>query len=500
MADSTGGEATADSTSEMVAPPLPLRRPRVREVSSRFMSPLTQSNSTPNPSDFPRSKSVQRRISSKADENHMPDTNRSIDKSHASITSTVPRKQHEKISKQHSKDHHHSDVRVSSRPDTPIATGTTRTVQSRYRQASNTPIYRSTSLNSSSSGCSAVTDAARLLQEATSDVEKKLPRISTSSRDDSDACSSSSSSYTTASNQGTSSCPNSPLCLPMTKLRSVPDTRASMPDVDKWLAERNYNNSSKVSSDCARSLNFSSSAKVGGGISLPPHPSSCVRSGIDAKKGRKVSNQQEDVHFLKMLSNQYLQWRFANAKSEACIRAQKQEAERNLYSLGSKISDLRDNVMRKRKELATLRGIKALTTIVEAQMPYLDEWSTLEEDYSTSLSCTTNALLNSSVRLPVSGEVRANVGEIREALGSALKVVELIGSHIQIFTQKAEDMDMSVSELARIVGGERALFEECGYLLSKTYSSQVTECSLRGTLMQFHNCKPSSISEECETT
>lgn len=39
-------------------------------------------------------------------------------------------------------------------------------------------------------------------------------------------------------------------------------------------------------------------------------------------------------------------------------------------------------------------------------MPYLDEWSTLEEDYSNSLSGTSNALLSSSVRLPVSGEVR----------------------------------------------------------------------------------------------
>ncbi|KAL8482703.1 hypothetical protein ACS0TY_025661 [Phlomoides rotata] len=33
-------------------------------------------------------------------------------------------------------------------------------------------------------------------------------------------------------------------------------------------------------------------------------------------------------------------------------------------------------------------------------------------------------------------------------------------------------MDTSVSELARMVGGEKALVEECGDLLSKTYSSQ----------------------------
>ncbi|KAI3466280.1 hypothetical protein Pfo_022943 [Paulownia fortunei] len=473
MADPSCGEA-ADSTVEQPAPPLTHRRPRVREVSSRFMSPLIQSNSTPiptpNPSDFQRLKSARHRHPSMTDENHVPEANRSLDKSSASIVSTVQRKQLQQRVKQHTKEngepknHQHSDVRVLSRPDTPIGMVTDRIVSSRYRQVSNS-IRRSNSLNSSSNGCAAVTAAARLLQEATSDVQKKLSKISTSSRDDMDTCS-------TTSNQGSSSCPNSPLCLASNKLRSFPDTRSSMPEVDRWLADRNYSNAGKTN---------------GGGISLPPHPSSCIRSGLDLKKGRKVSNHQEDVHSLKMLSNHYLQWRFANAKAEACIHAQKQEAERKFYSLGGNISDIRDNVKRKHNELAVLRGIKTLTTIVEAQMPYLDEWATLEEDYSTSLLGTTTALLSSSVRLPVSGEVRADVGELGEALGSALKVVELIGSHIQRFMQKAGEMDMSVSELARMAGGEGALIEECGDLLSKTYISQVKECSLRGTLIQIHH-------------
>ncbi|PIN20052.1 hypothetical protein CDL12_07270 [Handroanthus impetiginosus] len=488
MADPSGG-AAADCTTEQPPPPPTQRRPRVREVSSRFMSPLIQSNSTPIPtsnhSDFPRSKSSHHRQPSKTDENHVPETNRSLDKSAASIVSTVQRKQHQQRVKQHSKEngepkeHQHSSARVLSRPDTPISMCTDRIVPSRYRQVPNS-VYRSNSLNSSSNGCGAVTAATRLLQEATSDVDKKLSRISTSSHDDFDACS-------TTSNHSTSSCPNSPLCVPSNKARSVPDIRTSMPDVEKWLAERNSGNAFKSTSDCARSLNFSSSGKMGGGVSLPPHPSSCVRSGLDMKKGKKLNNHQEDVHSLKLLSNHYLQWRFANAKAEASIHSQKQETERKVYSLGRKISEICDNVERKRNELAVLRGIKKLTTIVEAQMPYLDEWTTLEDDYSTSLSDTTNALLSSAARLPISGEVRVDAGELKEALGSALKVVELIGSHIQRFMHKAEEMDISVSELARLAGGGSAFIEECGDLLSKAYISQVKECSLRGTLVQICN-------------
>ncbi|KAL8033112.1 hypothetical protein ABFX02_13G140800 [Erythranthe guttata] len=440
MADQTGG-AAADST----AAPLPHRRPRVREVSSRFMSPLTQSNSTPIPSDFPRSKSAhRRRPSNKTDENLIPDSiNRMLDNSSAGAPSTVQSKE-----KRDCRDNKHSEARaISSRSDTPIPIGAERIVPSRYRQVSNT-IHRSNSLSSSSNVCSAaVTSAARLLQEATSD-----------------SCNS------PVSKQGSSSsCPNSPLC----DQPSVPDAAG---------------NSSKVIGDCMRSLNFSSFAKMGGGVSRPPqNPSTCMRSGFDSRKSGKLSNHHEDSHSLKMLSNYYLQWRFANAKAEASINAQKQEAERKIWSLGVEISDMRDRVKNKQNELAVLRRVQTFTAVVEAQMPYLDEWSTLEEDYSNSLSGTTNALLSSSVRIPVNGGVRADTLELKEALNSALKVVDWIGTHIQRFIVKAGKMDTLISELARMVGGEKARINECGDLLSKIYSSQVKECSLRGTLIQWHH-------------
>ncbi|KAL1537178.1 protein ENDOSPERM DEFECTIVE 1-like [Salvia divinorum] len=469
MADLTGG-----ASSSPPPPPSTQRRPRVREVSSRFMSPLVQSNSTPHPSDFPRAKSVHRRHPFKNDENFNPEPNRGgLDKFSAPPVSTIQRKQHQQ--RLNSKDHHLREVRVLSRQDTPIAIERDRIVPSRFRQS----VSRSNPLSSSSDGCSAVTAAARLLQEVTSDAEKRLSRISTSNVDDSASCT------TATSNQGSSSCPTSPHCAPVTKLRSATtDVRSSVPDMD-----RNLENSGK---DCARSLNFSSFSKIGG-ISRPPHPSL-----LNSRKGRKVSNHQDEVHYFKMMINHSLQYRFANAKAEASLQAQKQETERNFCSLGAMISDKRDIVKKKRIELAVLRRLKALSTVVEAQMPYLEDWSSMEVDYSNCLSGAANALLSSSVRLPISGDVRADVGEIEEALSSASKAVESINSQIQRFAHMAEGIDTLVSEVSRLANGERALTEECGYLLSKTYSSQVSECSLRGALMQFNDCnnRPPHKSEE----
>lgn len=246
-------------------------------------------------------------------------------------------------------------------------------------------------------------------------------------------------------------------------------------------------------SACSRSLNLplSSSVKMmGESLSLPPPHPACTKPGPAAdvaRKGRKIFNHQEQVHSLRLLHNNYLQWRFANAKAEASLRAQTSDTERKLHSLGVKISDLCDAVERKRIELGLLRRTKTISTIVETHMPYLDEWSALEEEYSTSLSATTHALSNSLVRLPVGGNVQADIREVGESLNSAIKVMEMIGIHVQSFMPKANEMDTVITELVRLVGGERVLIEECGDLLFKTFTSQVEDCSLRGLLMQLQN-------------
>ncbi|KAF2318136.1 hypothetical protein GH714_000599 [Hevea brasiliensis] len=306
--------------------------------------------------------------------------------------------------------------------------------------------------------------------------------------------------------------------------QSLPDLRSSMPEAGvlpkvsgRFLADRSVNrpngttaDSSKFSaSPCSRSLDlpqsstfeyslmhslkaaekpgkqYTNSVRMGCGLPLPPVPHAKLAADF-SRKGRKILSHQESVHSLRLLHNHYLQWRYANAKAEASIKSQRRETERTIYSLGVKISELYDSVERKRIELGLLQRAKTLCAILEAQMPYLEEWSTLEPDYSISLSEAMQALLNTSLRLPISGNVKADVREVGEALNSAMKLMELIAIQIQSFMPKAEEMDILISELASLSGGERALIEECGDLLYITRKSQVEECSLRGQLIQLN--------------
>ncbi|GAA0154011.1 hypothetical protein LIER_12114 [Lithospermum erythrorhizon] len=435
----TATELTNPGTSGGGAPPQ--RRPRVREVSSRFMSPLI----------------------------HEEDTiRRSLDTPKSVLISSInrkrdPPKSRQKLFKENG-DPHTKDYNNNGNSKTLLQSsiwrsdvGTDRIVQSRYKQSTN-PLQRS---------FSGVSAATKLLQEATCSDDMLVSKI-----------------VTTGGEQRPISCPNSPICVTSNKALLVPD--------------RHCENVKLVApSPCSRSLDFrngdnmsSRSVLKTGVLPLPPHPK---LGSLDSRRGGKKGGQQEDANAFKLMHNHLLQWRFANAKAEASIQAQKTEAERQLYSLGSNIAGLRDSVERKRIELARLQRITILSTILQGHMPDLDRWSDLEEDYSSSLSGMTNALLNASLRLPIGSEIRqVDVTELREVLDSASKVVESIGSQIQSFIPQADELDGLSSEVARVAAGEKALVEECGSLTLKLHSSHVNEWSLRGHLIQLKGTKTST--------
>ncbi|KAM1108823.1 hypothetical protein ACFX13_005520 [Malus domestica] len=517
-------------------PPTAQRRPRVREVSSRFMSPAAFTGDLPHPlpskSPLPkhqhtiltpsstlaeiqsrqRSSSVNRRQRHldleplrSSDENR-PTGSSSIHTQSQIWGTPLPPDQMLNFRKQRpakplkenggggggktqQQQKQHLPKTAPSRPDTPVASASLDRM-SRVRLTQ----QRSTNITA--------TAAAKLLQAS----GMSLPTPPATPVTESD---------TTCTDVNNHS--QTPSCT----VRCLPDIRSSMPEADllptvssRQLSEKSSSRGnatvvasgdfSKYSaSPCSRSLNLSLSSsdrlffltdkgsergKVGG-LCLPPvPPCATAKLGPDIRKGKKVSSHLEDVHSLRVLHNRYLQWRYANARAEASVRAQQRETQRTLYSLAVKIAELYDSVKRKRIELGILQRTKTLSTILEAQIPYLDQWFSLEGDYSVSLAEATQALLNASVQLPSSGSVRANLRELEEALSSAIEVMDIIVFHVHRSLPKAEDTEHLISELARVIGGERALIEECGNLLSKTYTTQVEEWSLRSQIIQSKCC------------
>ncbi|KAE8736486.1 Detected protein of unknown function [Hibiscus syriacus] len=472
-------EVVAHTSNEEAPPAVPQpppRRPRVREVSSRFMSPVSSSHSSGDPS-----KSIlhkQHRSVSSQRQRHQTDTE-ADENLPAPCETPRPSELPSKKKHRHSRTFIDGSKLLGRNTSTPLRPDTPTIERTASLPPSTTMRLNQRGANISSTA--KVSAAAKLLH---------------------------------SSGIALSSKPNALFSSLESPAMSRIDLVSSMPDADKLHSEStrlqadlNANtdrDSSKLPPFLfSRSLNSplstsdislfhhhnglmkGKSAKITP-FSLPPVPSHS-KPGTDATRAsKKVSRHQEDLHSLKLLYNCYLQWRYANAKAEASTQIQKREAERMLYSLEVKISELYDFVRMKRMELQLLQRMNTLSRILEAQMPYLEEWSDFQGDYLNSLFETIQSLSNISVQLPISGNVKADAREIGEAMTSAMKLMEMIVCHVQSFIPKADEMESLVSELARVAIRERSVIEECGDLLHKTNTYQVEECSLRGQLIQLH--------------
>ncbi|CAI0418130.1 unnamed protein product [Linum tenue] len=386
-----------DHSSAVEAPP-PQRRPRVREVNSRFMTPAPTSSTSFSPlpqQQHQRSTSV-----------HQQRRRLELDKDSSAGNSASPTVAAAavKLFKENANGER-QDPRSRRLPHHRPCNAVTHSAAAKLLQSS-TGMSSSLSVNLSANPNSGPTESLPDLRSSRATVSRRIlteRNINTLSGpdDDDDAA----ASTTTSSSW---KFPASPCSL------SLDLQRSSSENPSFFHSLRGSEKSAKI-----------------GGFALPPVPHAKDLSDANAsRKGRKASGQQEGFHAMRMIHNRYLQWRYANAKAEASSQAQSREAEMKLYSLGCKISGLYKSVTKKRIELARLQRMAALSTVLETQMPYLDEWTTIEADCKVSLSETAQALVNASIQLPVVGNVKVDARELAEVLKSSGKLMESIASHI----------------------------------------------------------------------
>ncbi|GMP38514.1 hypothetical protein CsSME_00009730 [Camellia sinensis var. sinensis] len=213
---------------------------------------------------------------------------------------------------------------------------------------------------------------------------------------------------------------------------------------------------------------------------------SVLSFAVDVRRGKGGENRIVDAHFLKLLYNRHLQWRFLNARTEASLLVQKHSAEKNLWNAWITISDLRDSVTKKRHRLQLLRQKLKLASILKGQITSLEDWASLDKDHSLSLLGAIEALKASTLRLPVVGGAIADVQSVKDAIGSAVDVMQTMASSICLLLSKAEDVKSLVSELAKVIANEQVLLEQCKDFLSMLAAMQVKHCSLRTHILQLN--------------
>ncbi|GJN33965.1 hypothetical protein PR202_gb22596 [Eleusine coracana subsp. coracana] len=170
---------------------------------------------------------------------------------------------------------------------------------------------------------------------------------------------------------------------------------------------------------------------------------------VDAKKGKKNASQIENIHQLRLLYNRYLQWLFVNARAEDILSFQTTVVE--------------------------ITFLKCTAVLV--QIAYLEQWPALERENSIALFGATEALKASTLRLPVTSGAKVDPIGLKNAVSSAVDVMQGLGTSVCCMFSKVVDRASLVSELSVTGGQEKLMLDECRELLAIAAKLQVLNSS-----------------------
>ncbi|GJV96029.1 QWRF motif-containing protein 2-like protein [Tanacetum coccineum] len=202
---------------------------------------------------------------------------------------------------------------------------------------------------------------------------------------------------------------------------------------------------------------------------------SVLSFAVDVRRGKVGENRLFDAHYLRLLYNRQLQWRFVNARSEDLVLKQKRHAEDS--------SDLPDQ-KGKGCYLLKAKSCKFSITFLRHKQFFLKIGPHLDKNHSLSLIGAIEALKASTLRLPVGAGATADLQTMKDAINSALDVMQAIFSSSHSVCLQVEEVNMKVAELAKVSAKERALVRICKDLLSVLSALKVKDSSLRA-----HNIK-----------
>ncbi|KAG6509688.1 hypothetical protein ZIOFF_027688 [Zingiber officinale] len=237
--------------------------------------------------------------------------------------------------------------------------------------------------------------------------------------------------------------------LSLIKKPSVDGSLSSPRSASSPLRPMRTPSPSKLAASATRgltALRTRSNASLGTSpLSHPGNAPSIISFAAEVRRTKKGENRIEEAHSLRLFDNRHLQWRFVNARSDTALLVEK----------------------------------------LTVEMASLEELLILKRDHSSSLSGATEALKASTLRLPIVSGAKADILEVKDAVGSALNMMQVMGSSICSLLSKVEGVSSFASEITKLVLQEQALLSRSRNLLTTLAALHVKQCSIQGHLLQL---------------
>ncbi|XP_010278394.1 PREDICTED: QWRF motif-containing protein 3-like [Nelumbo nucifera] len=195
----------------------------------------------------------------------------------------------------------------------------------------------------------------------------------------------------------------------------------------------------------------------------------------------------ETAHQFRLLHNRLIQWRYVNAKTDAMNRKRTSQAERNLSNVYSSLSKLQFSVAQKRIELQKEKLELKLNEILSSQIKLLEAWGELESHYLLAFSMTKDCLHSVLCRVPLVEGAKVDLGSTSLEIGHATDLALSTQTMLTNYSPMAQETASLLSDLAKVVSGEKALLVECFELLEAVSELEIQERYLRCNSVQLRS-------------
>ncbi|KDP22439.1 hypothetical protein JCGZ_26270 [Jatropha curcas] len=203
------------------------------------------------------------------------------------------------------------------------------------------------------------------------------------------------------------------------------------------------------------------------------------------RQKRLSTVQEEEYRRFRVLHNRLLQWRFANAKTEASLAAVKIVAEDRLFHVWLRIFNARNTILEKRIEIQRVKHEIKLFQIINPQMNMLNDWSKIERKNCEAVGRVTRKLSALTLKLPLVEEAKGDVESIHKAMRAAVEVMDNMEATITKFlSEQVEKILYLLTELTSTLEHQKESLMEMETIVTLLAKLLEWEKSIRVQLMQ----------------
>ncbi|KAF4382549.1 hypothetical protein F8388_015377 [Cannabis sativa] len=193
----------------------------------------------------------------------------------------------------------------------------------------------------------------------------------------------------------------------------------------------------------------------------------------------------EASHQLRVLHNRLMQWRYANARAEAVDFNIANHVKRNLSSAWDGLTKLQHSVAQKRIQLQKEKLEMKLNFILQSEFKLLEAWGDMERQHLASVSTTKDCLHSVVCKVPLIEGAKVDVQSASLTFRHASDLTSAIKSMLTTFHPSAGKIGPLISDLAEVVAQERLLLEECLELFRTISILELKERHLKSSVIQM---------------